>query len=310
MTERDPEPLLSARSLTKCYGDFVAVDRVDVAVEAGECWGLLGPNGAGKTTFLRMVIGNTPPDAGELRVLGYAIPAQARQMRARIGVVPQADNLDPDFTVTENLRTYGTYFGLNGKELGERLDWLLRFASLEAKRDARLRTLSGGMLRRLTLCRALVNEPEMLILDEPTTGLDPQARQLIWQRLRELRATGITLVLTTHNMEEAERLCDRITIMDHGRILDTDHPRRLIRAHIAANVVEVHGPGADTWRERVGRHHASRTELVGDCVFCYADDVTQLVEQLRREPRLDFRERRANLEDVFLKLTGRDLRDG
>ncbi|HYQ92246.1 MAG TPA: ATP-binding cassette domain-containing protein, partial [Candidatus Competibacteraceae bacterium] len=203
-----PAPVIKANRLTKRYGAHTVVDAVDIEVQAGECWGLLGPNGAGKTTLLRMVIGTTPPSLGELQVLGYPIPAQASRMRRRIGVVPQKDNLDPDFTVVENLRTYASYFDLKGPVLEQRLEELLVFAALESRRNAPIATLSGGMQRRLSLIRALLNEPELLILDEPTTGLDPQARQVLWQRLRTLRGRGMTLVLTTHYMEEAQRLCD------------------------------------------------------------------------------------------------------
>lgn len=199
-------PAIEAKQLTKRYGQHTAVDAVDITVQVGECWGLLGPNGAGKTTLLRMLIGGTPPSAGQLTVLDHPIPAEAIMMRRRVGIVPQKDNLDPDFTVIENLRTYGSYFGLRGPELENRIEELLHFAALESKRDAHINMLSGGMQRRLALIRALLNEPELLILDEPTTGLDPQARQLIWQRLRALRSHGMTLVLTTHYMEEAQRM--------------------------------------------------------------------------------------------------------
>ncbi len=303
------EHVLEARSLIKTYSGARVVDGVDIDVAAGECWGLLGPNGAGKTTFLRMAIGNTPPTSGELRVLGYDIPAQASNMRQRIGVVPQLDNLDPDFTVEENLLTYGTYFGLDAKELEQRITELLDFASLERKANQPITALSGGMQRRLSLSRALINAPELLILDEPTTGLDPQARQLIWQRLRELRAQGISQILTTHYMDEAERLCDRITIMDHGRILDTERPSVLIQKYIEPEVVEVHGSGLDEWHTEHGVELSQRSEQVGSSIFYYAANEDPLVAALREQPSLVFLHRRANLEDVFLKLTGRDLRD-
>lgn len=301
--------VLEARCLTKTYAGTPVVDGIDIDVAAGECWGLLGPNGAGKTTFLRMTIGNTPPTSGELRVLGYQIPAQASNMRRRIGVVPQLDNLDPDFTVEENLLTYGTYFGLGAKQMGKRIRELLEFASLERKADQPIPSLSGGMQRRLSLSRALINDPELLILDEPTTGLDPQARQLIWQRLRELRAEGISQILTTHYMDEAERLCDRITIMDHGRILDTERPSALIAKYIEPEVVEVHGAGLDEWHAKQGQKLCQRSEQVGSNIFYYAENEDPLVAALREHPSLVFLHRRANLEDVFLKLTGRDLRD-
>jgi lipooligosaccharide transport system ATP-binding protein len=305
-----PDPLISARRLSKHYNGVCAVDSIDVEVERGEFWGLLGPNGAGKTTFLRMLVGGTPPSDGELRVLGYPVPEQAVTMRRRAGIVPQQDNLDPDFTVAENLRSYARFFGLHGQDVAERIDELLAFAALEKRRDTHIGTLSGGMLRRLSLIRALVNEPELLVLDEPTTGLDPQARQLIWQRLRELRRRGLTLVLTTHYMEEAQRLCDRVTVMDHGRILDSDRPDLLIQRHIEPHVIEVHGEGVEIWHEKIARQYAERTERVGETVFCYARDESRLLDSLAQEGALSFLHRPANLEDVFVKLTGRELREG
>src|ERR1051326_2622782 len=211
--------VVEASGLSKLYDGRPVVDAIDLRVERGECFGILGPNGAGKTTTLRMLIGTTPPSAGRLEVLGHPIPDRARVMRRRIGVVPQGDNLDPDFTVTENLAVYGSYFDVSRASAAARIPELLSFAALESKAGAAIHTLSGGMRRRLILARALINEPDLLILDEPTTGLDPQARQLIWQRLRSLLGQDKTLILTTHYMEEAERLCDRLLIMDHGRIL-------------------------------------------------------------------------------------------
>ncbi len=303
-------PVIDAEGLSKHFGEHCAVDAIDVHVTQGECWGLLGPNGAGKTTFLRMVVGHAIPSAGRLRVLGRAVPADAPAARARIGVVPQQDNLDPELTVTENLITYAGYFGIRRRVALGRIDELLRFAGLEGRADSPISQLSGGMARRLSLVRALVNEPELLILDEPTTGLDPQARQLIWQRLRSLKHHGLTLVLTTHYMEEAERLCDRVTVMDHGTLLDTAHPRELIRRHIEPEVVEVHGPELGTWHEIVGQGLAERSEQVGETVFYYTGDERPLIEALRERVELTYMHRRSNLEDVFIKLTGRELRDG
>jgi lipooligosaccharide transport system ATP-binding protein len=302
--------VVAARALTKVYAGAAVVDRVDVSIHQGECWGLLGPNGAGKTTFLRMLVGRTPPTSGEFRLLGYDIPRQASEMRARIGVVPQLDNLDPDFTVNENLRTYAGYFGIDSSGLKERIRELLEFAALSHKADAYLSTLSGGMLRRLSLIRALVNAPELLVLDEPTTGLDPQARQLIWQRLRSLRSEGITQILTTHYMEEAERLCDRVTIMDHGRLLDSGPPRALVRQHIEPHVVEVHGEGLQRWHEETASLLAPRHERAVDGMVYYLDDERPILAALSGQDQLSFMHRPANLEDVFLKLTGRELRDG
>jgi len=303
------QPVVTARGLRKLYDGLAVVDGIDLDVQRGECFGLLGPNGAGKTTTLRMLLGIVPPNAGELHVLGHAIPRQAREMRERVGVVPQQDNLDPDFTVTENLRVYASYFNLRGAALDQRIQELLVFAALETKPKANIGTLSGGMKRRLTLARALINQPELLILDEPSTGLDPQARQVIWQRLRSLLGEGKTLILTTHYMEEAERLCDRLAIMDHGHILALGSPAQLIRQHIEPQVLEIYGPGLDAWYEHYGQRLALRSERVGETLFCYTRDESGLLENLRHRPELRFVHRPGNLEDVFLKLTGRELRD-
>jgi lipooligosaccharide transport system ATP-binding protein len=223
-------------------------------------------------------------------------------------VVPQFDNLDPDFTVTENLVVYGRYFGLKARDIRARIPQLLEFAGLAGRADARIQALSGGMKRRLTLARALVNDPQLIFMDEPTTGLDPQARHLIWERLRRLRQEGKTLVLTTHFMEEAERLCSRIAIMDRGRIIAEGPPRALIADHIEPQVVEVHGSGVDEWLERA-KGVAPRVERAGETVFCYAADVEPVLALLRGQHELVYLHRPANLEDLFLKLTGRDLRD-
>jgi lipooligosaccharide transport system ATP-binding protein len=301
---------ICARGLSKRYDGIAAVDEIDIDVPRGQCWGLLGPNGAGKTTFLRMMVGKTSPSAGDLQVLGYSVPREAIALRARIGMVPQHDNLDPDFTVAENLITYAAYFGLSGSEVRRRIDGLLDFAALRGRARSTISTLSGGMLRRLALSRALVNDPELLILDEPTTGLDPQARQLIWQRLRQLKQSGMTVVLTTHYMEEAERLCDEVTIMDHGGILDTDPPATLIGKHVEPQVVEVHGEGLEAWHLNSGESLATRSERVGETIFYYVDDERPLLDALHAHGELTYLHRPANLEDVFVKLTGRDLRDG
>jgi lipooligosaccharide transport system ATP-binding protein len=301
--------VVNATGLTKRYDNQCVVDGITLEVAAGECFGLLGPNGAGKTTTLRMLLGMTPPDGGELTVLDYSIPEQARQMRQLLGVVPQQDNLDPDFTVVENLRTYASYFGLHGELLESRITELLAFASLQQKADARIDALSGGMKRRLALARALVNNPRLVILDEPTTGLDPQARQLIWQRLRAQLAEGRTLILTTHYMDEAERLCDRLAIMDKGKILDMGSPTELIARHIESHVVEVHGIGVETWRDRQGDDSLMRSEMIGETLFCYTANERALVESLCAHGGLQYLSRHATLEDVFLKLTGRELRE-
>jgi len=296
------------RGLRKRFGMQEVVSGVDLEVARGECFGLLGPNGAGKTTTLRLCLGLADPDGGEIRLLGHEVPAHGREARARVGVVPQFDSLDPDFSVEENLLVYGRYFGLRDREVAQRVPQLLEFAGLGGRAGAKIQALSGGMKRRLTLARALVNDPQMLFMDEPTTGLDPQARHLIWERLRRLAQEGRTLVLTTHFMEEAERLCDRVAIMDRGRIIAQGEPRALIAQHIEAQVVEAHGPGIEDWMVQA-KPLARRTELAGDTVFCYADGVEPLIASLRARPELVYLHRPANLEDLFLKLTGRDLRD-
>ncbi|MGH8674090.1 MAG: ATP-binding cassette domain-containing protein [Burkholderiales bacterium] len=299
---------LQARGLRKSYGTQEVVSGLDLAVAPGECFGLLGPNGAGKTTTLKLCLGLIDPDGGAVQLLGHEVPARAREARAKVGVVPQFDNLDPDFTVAENLVVYGRYFGLRDTQIEARIRDLLEFAGLNGRANARIQTLSGGMKRRLTLARALVNDPQLLFMDEPTTGLDPQARHLIWERLRQLTQEGRTLILTTHFMEEAERLCRRIAIMDHGRIIAEGSPRALISEHIESQVVEVHGPGSETWMERA-RALAPRIERAGETVFCYAEEAEPVLADLRGRSELAYLHRPANLEDLFLKLTGRDLRD-
>ena len=300
--------VLSARGLRKSYGELEVVSGLDLEVAPGECFGLLGPNGAGKTTTLKLCLGLVDPDAGDIELLGEPIPKRAREARARVGVVPQFDSLDPDFTVAENLLVFGRYFGMSRREVAARIPALLEFAVLAARGESRINTLSGGMKRRLTLARALVNDPQLIVMDEPTTGLDPQARHLIWERLRQLTQQGKTLVLTTHFMEEAERLCRRLAIMDHGRIIAQGSPRALIAEHTEPQVVEVHGPGVEAWLEGA-RRLAPRVEQVGDTVFCYAQDVEPILKTLAGQTELAYLHRQASLEDVFLRLTGRDLRD-
>jgi len=304
--------LLAVQGLRKSYDDREVVAGLDFELAPGECFGLLGPNGAGKTTTLRLTLGLTQADAGHITLLDYDVATHAREARARAGVVPQIDNLDPDFTVRENLRVYGRYFGLSHAVLEARIPGLLDYAGLTARADSRIQALSGGMKRRLTLARALINDPDLLFLDEPTTGLDPQARHVIWERLRQLMLRGKTLLLTTHFMEEAERLCNRLAIMDHGRIIAIGTPRELISAHIEPEVVEVYGDGAEAWAFASGKQLAERCERHGETVFCYTRDAHALVAALAdHDARADLRylHRRANLEDVFLKLTGRELRD-
>jgi len=302
-------PIVRLDALVKCYGQQRVVDNVALQVNSGECFGLLGPNGAGKTTTLRMMLGLTRPDSGSLTILNRDAIKYAREIRRHIGVVPQMDNLDPDFSVIENLRTYASYFGLRIKQVADRIQQLLEFAHLTNKANATIESLSGGMKRRLTLARALVNDPQLLILDEPTTGLDPQARQHIWQRLRELKQAGRTLILTTHYMEEAQRLCDRLAIMDHGQVIAVGAPQELIQTHIEPHVIEVYGGHADAWSRQYPMPTEVRVERVGESVFLYTQNEKPLLDDLCRHPQLQFLHRRANLEDVFLKLTGRELRE-
>jgi lipooligosaccharide transport system ATP-binding protein len=304
-----PATVLVARGIRKHYGDLEVVAGLDLELARGECYGLLGPNGAGKTTTLRMLLGLTHPDAGEITLLGRPVPKAAREGRIRVGVVPQIDNLDPDFTVHENLLVYGRYFGLRDADIERRLAGLLQFAALENRATSRIQELSGGMKRRLVLARALVNDPDLIFLDEPTTGLDPQARHQMWEKLRLLLRQGKTILLTTHFMDEAERLCDRLKIIDHGRTLAEGPPRALVAEHIEPEVVEVYGEGVEDWFAAHGHALSVRAELHGETAFCYLQDPTAIVANLRGFPSLRFMHRRANLEDVFLKLTGREMRE-
>jgi lipooligosaccharide transport system ATP-binding protein len=301
--------VLSAQDLRKSYSGQAVVDGVSITLNKGECYGLLGPNGAGKTTTLRLMLGLIEPDGGYLSLLGLAVPCHAREARLRVGVVPQVDNLDPDFTVAENLLVYGRYFRMKDSEIEARIPMLLEFANLTHKRDVKIPTLSGGMKRRLTLARALVNDPDIIFLDEPTTGLDPQARHLIWQRLRELTAQGKTLLLTTHFMDEAERLCHRLAILDHGRMVAEDSPRALIAQHIEPQVVEVFGERVTAWAQEHAAQYSKRFEVSGETAFCYVDDAQPLLAHLQGHAELRYLYRPANLEDVFLKLTGREMRE-
>jgi len=299
---------LAVRGLRKRYDDQEVVAGIDFCVPAGTCFGLLGPNGAGKTTTLRCCLGLTTPGAGQITLNGHDVPQHAELARERVGVVPQFDNIDPDFSVAENLMVYGRYFGIKDAVIRDRIPELLDFAGLSGKENARIQTLSGGMKRRLTLARALVNDPDIIFLDEPTTGLDPQARHLIWDRLKQLTARGKTLILTTHFMDEAERLCDRLAVLDHGRLVTEGAPRELIALHIEPQVVEVFGDEVASWAH--SRHTlGERLEVAGDTAFFYCRDPAPLLAALADAPGLRYLHRAASLEDVFIKLTGRELRD-
>jgi lipooligosaccharide transport system ATP-binding protein len=301
--------VLTVHELHKKFGALEVVRGVSFEVRTGECYGLLGPNGAGKTTTLRCCLGLTAPDTGEIRLDSLPVPARAREARARVGVVPQFDNLDPDFTVRENLAIFGRYFGLPRSAVAARVPYLLDYAGLADKADAPIETLSGGMKRRLTIARALINDPRILFLDEPTTGLDPQARHVVWERLKRLLGEGRTIILTTHFMDEAQRLCDRVAIMDHGVFIAEAPPDALIEREIEPIVIEAYGDGIHAWFDAHARRLAARAEFSGDTAFCYCRDPEPLLATLADHPELRVLRRAANLEDVFLKLTGRDLRD-
>jgi len=301
--------VLAVSGLHKSYGDNEVVRGLDFQIQRGECFGLLGPNGAGKTTTLRCCLGLIDPNAGNITLVGEPVPKAAREARIRVGVVPQMDNLDPDFTVVENLQIYGRYFRLPDAIIEQRIPRLLDFAGLASKGSSSIRTLSGGMKRRLILARALINDPELLILDEPTTGLDPQARHLIWDGLRQLLTQGKTILLTTHFMDEAERLCSRLAVIDHGRMIACDAPRALIATHVEPEVIEVYGDEARAWAAERGRSLADRMEIAGETAFCYARDAAPLLADLAAARGVRYLHRPANLEDLFIKLTGRELRD-
>jgi lipooligosaccharide transport system ATP-binding protein len=301
-------PVIRARGLSKRFADRDAVAGIDFDIFPGRCFGFVGPNGAGKTTTLRMAMGLTPLSGGTLTVFGKSVAEYASAIRARVGIVPQADNLDPDFSVEENLYVYASFFGLSRAVVGPRIDALLEFVSLTDRRKVRTNTLSGGMQRRLMIARALINTPELLVLDEPTTGLDPQARHVIWGRLSELKARGKTLLLTTHYMEEAERLCDELVIMDHGCILAQGSPQELVRQYVEPEVVEVRGEGGEAFQQLADACNC-RLERMGTSLYCYARDTGPMIGALQKRPGLKFIHRPSGLEDVFLRLTGRELRD-
>ncbi len=304
-------PLFEARDLSKHFGGTAVVDGLSFAIAPGECLGVIGPNGAGKTTTIRMCLGLTVPDNGGIHALGLQMPRDALAIKAQLGVVSQFDTLDPDFTCAENLLVYGRYFGMKDAAIRARIPQLLEFAALSHKADAKPGELSGGMRRRLSLARALVNDPRLLLLDEPTTGLDPQARHLMWERLQLLLQQGKSILLTTHFMDEAERLCSRLLVLDHGRKIAEGTPRALIAQHLEPDVVEAYGNGALALADDAAlKSLAARVEVSGETVFFYTQDARQLLDALAGHPRLRTLHRPANLEDLFLKLTGRQIREG
>ncbi len=319
----DTQPLIHARGLVKRFGDFTAVDGIDVDVARGEAFGFLGPNGAGKSSTMRMIGCVSPVTEGTLRVLGLDPAVDGPEIRARLGVVPQDDTLDVELTVRENLIVYGRYFGLPRQVIADRADQLLDFVQLAERAGSKVEPLSGGLKRRLTIARSLVNDPEVLMLDEPTTGLDPQARHAVWDRLFRLKQQGVTLVLTTHYMDEAEQLCDRLVVMDRGRIAAEGSPSELIRTWSTREVVELRfAPGDNEAAgeklealaaEVGGRLHelVARVDLLPDRVLLYADDGDATAAEAHRlgVVALSVLVRRSTLEDVFLRLTGRTLVD-
>ena len=305
-----PESLISARGLTKKFGDFTAVDGIDFDVAKGESFGLLGPNGAGKSTTMRIIAATSRRTSGTISILGRDPEEHGPQVRAHLGVVPQQDNLDTELTVTENLYIYGRYFGLSKKFVNKKVEELLAFAQLEEKKDVKVEALSGGMKRRLTIARALVSEPDILMLDEPTTGLDPQARHILWDRLFRLKEDGVTLIITTHFMDEAEQLCDRLVVMDKGKIMAEGSPAELIKEYSTREVLEVRF-GSDRNKEvaPILREMCDRIEELQDRILLYVEDGELLLEAIaakKLHPNTSL-VRRSSLEDVFLRLTGRSL---
>jgi lipooligosaccharide transport system ATP-binding protein len=304
--------LLNVQNLEKSFGTNKVVDDLSFQISAGECLGVIGPNGAGKTTTLRMCLGLTTPDSGNITFFDtLSMPDEAMAIKARLGVVSQMDTLDPDFTAEENLLVYGRYFGMKDRDIKARIAQLLEFGALTSKAKAKPGELSGGMKRRLSLSRALINQPQMLMLDEPTTGLDPQARHLMWERLQMLMQEGKSILLTTHFMDEAERLCDRLLVIDHGKKIAEGKPRDLIAQHLEPDVVELYGQGALSLADEDSplRQHAARVEISGETAFFYTAQAQPLLMALQSWPHVRSLHRPANLEDLFLKLTGRQIRE-
>jgi lipooligosaccharide transport system ATP-binding protein len=301
-------PVVEVENLRKTFGAFTAVDGISFGVRAGECFGLLGPNGAGKTSTIRMLYGYSPPSGGRLRIFGRDLVPNLRELKYRIGICQQEDNLDPDLNVFENLRVFARYFDLPTDRAEAEAADLLRFFGLEGRAGSRIQELSGGMKRRLVLARSLLNSPELLILDEPTTGLDPQSRHQVWDRLEELKSRGLTILLTTHYMEEAARLCDRLIIIDHGRVLVEGKPAELVRRHVGGEVIEADAP--DDRVRNFLREHKIAFEDLGHRLLIYQGADESLFERLARDfCREGCTLRQATLEDVFLRLTGRELRE-
>jgi len=306
MTPEEKQSVVNCRQLVKRFGDLCAVNGISFNVPKGICFGILGPNGAGKTTTLRMLLGQSPRSGGALEVFGEDIDSARKRIRQRTGIVPQADNLDPDFTVAENLSMYGSYFRLDHQTVQKRIPELLSMVELLARADDRIGTLSGGMKRRLTLARALINDPDLLVLDEPTTGLDPQARHMIWSLVHKLKRDGRTILLTTHYMEEAERLCDELIIVDSGRLIAQGSPNALIAEHCESDVLEIRGLTHEL--DQKGLAQNFRWELSGDSAYLYSDDSHALLEYAASHNEATALHRKTGLEDVFLRLTGRGLR--
>jgi len=312
-------PLFEASSLSKRYSEAMVVNDLSFAIAPGECLGVIGPNGAGKTTTIRMCLGLTVPDAGHISYCPgngtprLHMPRDALAIKAQLGVVSQSDTLDPDFSCEENLLVYGRYFGMKDAQIRARIPQLLEFAALAHRAASRPGELSGGMRRRLSLARALVNDPRLLLLDEPTTGLDPQARHLMWERLQLLLQQGKSILLTTHFMDEAERLCSRLLVIDHGRKIAEGRPRELIAQHLEPDVVEVYGAGGNGEARMLAdsslKALAARVEISGETMFFYTQDARPLLAALAAHPQLRTLHRPANLEDLFLKLTGRQIRE-
>lgn len=301
-------PIINAKNLRKTFGSLIAVDNVSFQVFPGECFGILGPNGAGKTSTIRMIYGFSPMTSGTLEVFSLDITRNMRAIKSRIGVCQQENNIDPDLTVQQNLEVFARYFNMPPPAARTQAQNLLKFMALDHRKDARATELSGGMMRRLILARALLNQPDLLILDEPTTGLDPQSRHQVWERLEELQAKGLSILLTTHNMEEASRLCDRLFIMDHGRVLVEGEPLELIKEYVGRDIIEVAEPG-ETLRTFMHSRNLKYEDL-GHRLIIYVEDGNSLYHEISKDHcKEGCIMRMATLEDVFLKLTGRELRE-